>query len=187
MPVRLSRFKSIPHVLVLMVLSGMLLLASCHKGEFSVSQTIVQPFVELAAYPEPELDDDSNFASISSDDSTAPWAMGLSLYVFASVPSNDGLQMVVTSPGGSLSWSFVPSATVYEGSTYYGSSNIMMPDHVLLPKGTWSLGLLYKDGRTIDVSFEVSYTNVSDAIERSSGEVLPFFDTTSNLTVIQAR
>ena len=143
----------------LVFLCSFLLLASCHKGEFSVSQVIAQPYI------------------VSSDSS-----MGLSLYVSASVPSLDGMSMVVTDPSSNLTWSFTPSSVQYDGATYYGTSDIMMPHGSVLPEGSWNLEILYKDGRTLDLSFDVSYRDVEGALSRA-GE-LPAFDSTSNLTVL---
>lgn len=147
----------------LVSLCSFLLLASCHKGEFSVSQVMAQPY-------------------IVSSDSSGVLDMGLSLYVSASVPSLDGMSMVVTDPSSNLTWSFAPSEVQYDGTTYYGTSDIMMPHGSMLPEGSWNLEILYKDGRTLDLSFEVSYRDVEGALSRA-GE-LPAFDSTSNLTVL---
>lgn len=143
----------------LVFLCSFFLLASCHKGEFSVSQVIVQPYI------------------VASDVS-----MGLSLYVSASVPSLEGLSMVVTDPSSNLTWSFVPSSVQYDGAVYYGTSDILMPHGTTLPEGSWSLEILYKDGRTLDLSFDVSYRDADGALARA-GE-LPTFDSSSNLTVL---
>lgn len=143
----------------LVFLCSFFLLASCHKGEFSVSQVIAQPYI------------------VASDVS-----MGLSLYVSASVPSLEGLSMVVTDPSSNLTWSFVPSSVQYDGAVYYGTSDIIMPHGAPLPEGFWSLEILYKDGRTLDLSFDVSYRDVEGALSRA-GE-LPVFDSSSNLTVL---
>ena len=108
--------------------------------------------------------------------------MGLSLYVSASVPSLEGLSMVVTDPSSNLTWSFFPSSVQYDGAVYYGTSDILMPHGTTLPEGSWSLEILYKDGRTLDLSFDVSYRDVEGALSRA-GE-LPVFDSSSNLTVL---
>lgn len=147
----------------LVFLCSFFLLASCHKGEFSVSHVIAQPYV------------------VASDVSCIG-DMGLSLYVMASVPSLDGLTMVVTDPTSNLVWSFSPSKVEYEGAVYYGTSDILMPHGTTLPEGSWSLEILYKDGRTLDLSFDVSYRDVEGALSRA-GE-LPVFDSSSNLTVL---
>ena len=144
-------------------LCSLLLLASCHKGEFSVSQVMAQPY-------------------IVSSDSPGTFDMGLSLYVSASVPSLDGMSMVVTDPSSNLTWSFAPSSVQYDGTTCYGTSDIMMPHGSMLPEGSWNLEILYKDGRTLDLSFDVSYRDVEGALERA--EELPAFDSISNLTVL---
>ncbi len=147
----------------LVFLCSFFLLASCHKGEFSVSQVIAQPYIVASD------------VSSSSD-------MGLSLYVSASVPSLEGLSMVVTDPSSNLTWSFVPSSVQYDGAVYYGTSDILMPHGAPLPEGSWSLEILYKDGRTLDLSFDVSYRDADGALARA-GE-LPTFDSSSNLTVL---
>lgn len=143
----------------LVFLCSFFLLASCHKGAFSVSQVIAQPYI------------------VASNVS-----MGLSLYVSASVPSLEGLSMVVTDPSSNLTWSFVPSSVQYDGAVYYGTSDILMPHGAPLPEGSWSLEILYKDGRTLDLSFDVSYRDADGALARA-GE-LPTFDSSSNLTVL---
>lgn len=143
----------------LVFLCSFFLLASCHKGAFSVSHVIAQPYI------------------VASDVS-----MGLSLYVSASVPSLEGLSMVVTDPSSNLTWSFVPSSVQYDGAVYYGTSDILMPHGTTLPEGSWSLEILYKDGRTLDLSFDVSYRDADGALARA-GE-LPTFDSSSNLTVL---
>lgn len=96
--------------------------------------------------------------------------------------------MVVASPDGTLSWTFAPETVSYEGVEYYGSSNLMMPSGVVLPIGTWSLDVLYSDGRTLNLSFDVSYRDMEGAVERSQAPEaeLPFFDAPSNLTVLQS-
>ena len=152
-------------------------LLSCHKGEISVSQTLVQPYIVC---------EDTEYKSEGLNE-TVDWSMGLSLYISATVPSEDGLQMVVTDSTGSLSWTFTPSVTTYEDSTYYGTSNISMPKGVLLPQGNWSLELLYKDGQTLSLSFEVSYGSIEDALSLNStlsSSDKPFFDSISNLTIL---
>ena len=142
------------------------LFVSCHKGEFSVSQVLAQPYV------------------VASDVSCIG-DMGLSLYVMASIPSLDGLTMVVTDPASNLIWSFSPSKVEYEGAVYYGTSDILMPQGSFLPTGAWSLEIRYKDGRTLNFSFEVSYRDIEGAMERAEGSgELPVFDSSSNLTVI---
>ena len=143
----------------LVFLCSFFLLASCHKGAFSVSHVIAQPYI------------------VASDVS-----MGLSLYVSASVPSLEGLSMVVTDPSSNLTWSFVPSTVQKDGAVYYGTSDIIMPHGAPLPEGSWNLEILYKDGRTLDLSFDVSYRDVEGALSRA-GE-LPVFDSSSNLTVL---
>jgi len=162
-------------LLIFLTVVSVLGFSSCHKGTFSVSQTLVQPYIIC------EENQDG-----TSGDKSVVWSMGLSLYVHAFVPSENGLQMILTDPSGYLSWSFTPSSTTYDGVTYYGSSNIAMPSGALLPQGTWSLEILYKDGRTLELSFDVSYNSIDEALRLSSSlpaTEKPFFDATSNLTI----
>lgn len=176
-----SRFHLSCAVALIVAVVCLVLAASCHKGDFSASQIIPQPYIIA-----PNGDDAAEDTLVAELGSVP--SMGLSLYVRLSVPSNDGgLQMVVASPDGSLSWTFAPETVSYEGVEYYGSSNLMMPSGVALPVGTWSLDVLYSDGRTLNLSFDVSYRDVEGAVERSQAPEaeLPFFDAPSNLTVIQ--
>lgn len=136
------------------------LLASCHKGDFSISSTVAQPYVKVSG------------------------SMGLSLYVMGSVPSAEGLTMVATSPDGSFSWSVGAKEATIDGVTYYGYSSLDMPDTSYLPTGTWALALYYKDGRTLNLTFEVSYRDVAGALERNSLATEAVFDELSNLVVL---
>ncbi len=149
-----------------------LTLTSCHKGEFSVSQVIAQPYVVRANVQEAqEMQQNEN-----------SWTMGLSLYVHAVVSSPSDMQMVVTDPTSSLSWTFVPTSSTFDGVTYYGSSNIMLPQGIMLAQGTWNLEILYKDGRTFSFPFQVAYSNLENALDLET--LTPFYDATSNLTVL---
>lgn len=178
-----SRFRLSCAVAILAAAACLVLAASCHKGDFSAFQIIPQPYIIA-----PSGDDAAE--DVLGDELGGVPSMGLSLYVRLSVPSNDGggLQMVVASPDGSLSWTFAPETVSYEGVEYYGSSNLMMPSGVALPIGTWSLDVLYRDGRTLNLSFDVSYRDVEGAVERSQAPEaeLPFFDAPSNFTVLQS-
>ena len=136
------------------------MLSSCYKGDFSVSSVVAQPYVKASS------------------------SMGLSLYVTGSVPKEDGLTMVATSPDGSLSWSFTAEKAIVDEVTYYGCSNLAMPSSATLPTGLWSLTVYYKDGRTLDLTFEVTYRDVSGALERNSQATEAVFDEISNLVVL---
>lgn len=150
-------------VLIILAIS---LVPSCSKAEFSASNLQAQPYVRL-------------------DDK-----MGLSLYAIPSSGSKKKtdltVQMVVTSPDGNLSWSFEAAKVTYDKLTYYGSSDISMPDGMPLPKGKWSVDVINSDGSTVTLAFDVSYTDASMALENYSilGLDGPWFDEKSNLTVI---
>lgn len=150
-------------VLIILAIS---LVPSCSKAEFSASNLQAQPYVRLDG------------------------KMGLSLYAIPSSGSKKKtdltVQMVVTSPDGNLSWSFEAAKVTYDKLTYYGSSDISMPDGMPLPKGKWSVDVINSDGSTVTLSFDISYTDASMALENYSilGLDGPWFDEKSNLTVI---
>ena len=137
---------------------ALLFLTSCYKGSLEVSSLVAQPYVNASS-----------------------GSMGLSLYFTGSLPSENGLTMAVSSPDGVFSWTVVAKKAIVDNVAYYGSSNLAMPDGALLPTGVWSMKLYYKDGRTLDYSFEVNYRDVEGALERSSAYS---FDENSNLTVL---
>lgn len=150
-------------VLIILAIS---LVPSCSKAEFSASNLQAQPYVRRDG------------------------KMGLSLYAIPSSGSKKKtdltVQMVVTSPDGNLSWSFEAAKVTYDKLTYYGSSDISMPDGSPLPKGKWSVDVINSDGSTVTLAFDVSYTDASMALENYSilGLDGPWFDEKSNLTVI---
>lgn len=150
-------------ILIILVIS---LAVSCSKAEFSASNLQAQPYVRLDG------------------------RMGLSLYA---IPSSSAkkkadltVQMVVTSPDNSLTWSFEATKVTYDKLTYFGSSDISMPDGKPLPKGRWSVDVINSDGSTVTLLFDISYTDSSMALENYSifGSEGPWFDEKSNLTVI---
>lgn len=150
-------------VLIILAIS---LVPSCSKAEFSASNLQAQPYVRRDG------------------------KMGLSLYAIPSSGSKKKtdltVQMVVTSPDGNLSWSFEAAKVEYDKLTYYGRSDISMPDGMPLPKGKWSVDVINSDGSTVTLAFDVSYTDASMALENYSilGLDGPWFDEKSNLTVI---
>lgn len=144
-----------------LILALSVLLTSCYKGDFELSSIVAQPYVNASSK-----------------------AMGLSLYVTGSVPSEEGLTMVANSPDGSLSWTVTANQAIVDGVTYYGSSALSMPSGASLPTGLWTLTLYSKDGRTLKGTFEVSYRDLAGALERSSGISEAVFDEDSNLTVL---
>ncbi len=136
--------------------------ASCSKDDFSVSNLQAQPYIKENGQ------------------------MGLSLYVKTDAKSPETMQMLVKDPSGNLSWSFTVSEVDYEKETYYGSSDIAMPTGAVLPIGTWTLDLYFKDGSTRSMSFDVSYSDEGGAIERfqTQNTEEAWFDSDSNLTVL---
>ncbi len=140
---------------------ALLCCVSCYKGSFEASSIVAQPYVNASS-----------------------GEMGLSVYFTGVVPSDDGITMSVISPDGVFSWTIGANKTIVDNVSYYGCSSFAMPKEALLPTGQWSLKLYYKDGRTLDYSFEVSYRDVEGALERSASYSESFFDETSNLTVL---
>ncbi|MBR2282637.1 MAG: hypothetical protein IJ863_08450 [Spirochaetales bacterium] len=136
------------------------LAASCSKDGFSVDMLQAQPYVRQGGH------------------------MGLSLYVITDAKSPEAMQMVVRDPSGNLSWSFTVNEVSYEGQVYYGSSDITMPAGSALPTGTWSVDMYFRDGSTLNESFDVSYSDCEGAIERAQDVDEAWFDADSNLTVI---
>ena len=135
----------------------LLILTSCSGDSESVSGIYAQPYVR--------------------SDGT----MGLSLYMITSAEKDENVQMVVTGPDGNLSWRFNALESKFDGKTYRGSSDMIMPQGSRLPKGTWAVDVLFKDGTTITKSFDVSYKD-SFVIPDSLSEA--FFDSESNLTFL---
>ncbi len=140
---------------------ALLCCVSCYKGNFEVSNIVSQPYIDASSK-----------------------SMGLSVYFTGEVPSDDGITMTVTSPDDVFSWTIVVNKTIVDNVSYYGCSNLSMPNGALLPTGLWSLKLFYKDGRTLEYTFEVDYRDVEGALERSLSYSEPFFDENSNLTVL---
>ena len=136
---------------------ALIMAPSCSRDSNSVSGLQVQPYV-------------------SGDGS-----MGLSLYMMTSAKSDETLQMVVTSPDGHLSWSFNASFTNYAGTVYAGSPDIRMPKGSALPKGTWKVDVLFRDGTTITKDFIVNYED-SYVVPVDIEEAV--YDSSSNLTFL---
>ena len=145
----------------------LVLLVSCSKAEFTVTEIQAQPYVRTDGL------------------------MGLSLYVLPDF-SNLGkkaskdIQLSVRSPQGSLSWSINASRVNYDGLTYYGSSDIRMPEDLELPKGKWSVDVAFSDGSTVTLDFNVMYREPASALQRyaENKSAEPWFDEISNLTVV---
>lgn len=134
-----------------------ILAPSCSRDSNTVGALQVQPYVH------------------------ADGSMGLSLYMITSAKYDETLQMVVTSPDGHLSWGFNATFTNHSGTIYAGTSDIRMPGGSVLPKGTWKVDVLFRDGTTITKEFDVSYEDSYVVPENLEEGV---FDSSSNLTFI---
>jgi len=144
-------------VLVITAVLCLMLEVSCSRDKYSVWDIQAQPYVR-------------------SDGS-----MGLSLYMVSSSKTDETVQMVVNDPTGHLTWSFNSASARSGNTTYIGSSDIRMPAGSVLPKGTWSVDVLYKDGTTVSKQFDVSYED-SFMIPEILDEAV--FDSAVNLTFI---
>ncbi len=144
------------------LLALLLVAVSCTKSDFSVDDVHVQPYI------------------------TQGNQMGLSVFFLTKAKDPSSIQMSVKDPSGNLSWSMDVTKVQYDGSDYYGSSEIAMPYGVALPVGDWSADLLYKDGSTRTITFNVSYSDKEGALQRfySRDSEVSWFDVDSNLTVL---
>ena len=136
------------------------LIVSCERADIGVSMSEIQPFV------------------------TSSGQMGFSFYAYANLPSDDGNKIEIKSPSGRLSWNCELQAVTFDGAKYFGSSNFVMPPSANLENGSYSYLIVCKDGRTIEGTFSLRYQDKDGAIERSEGLKKPYFDTASNLTVL---
>ncbi len=141
----------------ILVIAFAILAPSCSRDKNTVSGLQVQPYVR------------------------ANGSMGLSLYMMTSAKSDETLQMSVTSPDGKLTWSFNAVLTSYDGTVYAGSPDIRMPEGCALPKGTWKVDVLFRDGTTITREFEVGYDDSYEIPEDLDEAV---YDEESNLTFL---
>lgn len=146
-------------ILILICLFAVFIV-SCERYDIGVSMSEIQPFV------------------------TSSGQMGFSFYVYANLPSDDGNKIEIKSPSGRLTWNSEIQTVNFEGTKYFGSSNFVMPLSADLENGTYSYIIICKDGRTIDGTFTLRYQDKSGAVERSEGLKKPYFDTASNLTVL---
>ena len=147
---------------VLLFLILLAFLVSCSKADFTVSSVQTQPYV------------------------CHDGRMGLSVYIIASQSDEGSVQFSIKDPSGKLSWSLGASKMVLDGMTYIGSSDICMPLGSPLPEGMWSLDVMYKDGTTVNRTFEVDYGDVNLAMERylEEGTSSAWYDSAENLTVL---
>ena len=143
--------------LVLIAVLCVLFTTSCSKDRNSVWDIQAQPYVRPDG------------------------SMGLSLYMISSSKTDETVQMVVKDPSGHLTWSFNAGSAKSGNTTYIGSSDIRMPAGSVLPKGPWSVDVLYKNGTTVTEKFDVSYED-SFVIPGNLDEAV--FDSVSNLTFI---
>lgn len=158
--------KSRALVLAFILLLFTLVFASCTKTEYKVSDVQAQAYVRTDG------------------------VMGLSLYVLPKVSGSDkkidSVQFSVKSPDGNLSWSLSASKVNYDKLTYYGSSDICMPQGLDLPKGLWTVDVVFSDGSAVNQTFTVSYSDKDSALSRYAelGSTDPWFDEKTNITVI---
>ena len=147
---------------VLLFLVILLVFVSCSKEDFTVSSVQTQSYV------------------------CHDGRMGLSVYIIASQSDEGSVQFSIKDPSGTLSWSLTASKTVLDGMTYLGSSDVCMPLGSPLPEGTWSLDVMYKDGTTVNRTFEVDYGDVYAAMEHfeAEGTSSAWYDSAENLTVL---
>lgn len=136
----------------------LLVVSSCYKENFSVNFIHPQAFI------------------------TQSGQMGISFYVQAVLPK-EGTKCEITSPDGVLTWTVNLKNVRKDAVSYYGSSDIMMPDLNVLPCGTYSYVIICKDGRTSEGTFNIQY-DATDVLERTSATEKPFYDELSHLTVI---
>ena len=146
-----------PTVIVIILILCVIFTASCTKDSKSVWDIQAQPYVR--------------------SDGT----MGLSLYMISSSEADETVQMVVEDPSGHLSWSFNAVPARFGSTIYIGSPDIRMPAGSYLPKGKWSVDVLYRDGTTVTREFDVSYED-SFEIPGDLGEAV--FDPETNLTFV---
>jgi len=147
------------HIAAAILITALVILApSCSRDSNTVSGLQVQPYVR-----------------ISDGD------MGLSLYMMTSTDSDDTLQMVVTSPDGRLTWTFSARYTNFAGTVYAGNPDIRMPAGASLPKGTWKVDVLFRDGTTITKDFAVDYEDAYVVPENLEEAV---YDSSSNITFL---
>ena len=147
---------------VLLFLVILLVFVSCSKEDFTISSVQTQSYV------------------------CHDGRMGLSVYIIASQSDEGSVQFSIKDPSGTLSWSLTASKTVLDGMTYLGSSDVCMPLGSPLPEGTWSLDVMYKDGTTVNRTFEVDYGDVYAAMEHfeAEGTSSAWYDSAENLTVL---
>ena len=144
-------------VIVIILILCVIFTASCSKDSKSVWDIQAQPYVR--------------------SDGT----MGLCLYMVSSSEADETVQMVVEDPSGHLSWSFNAVPARFGSTIYIGSPDIRMPAGFRLPKGTWSVDVLFRDGTTVTRQFEVSYEDsfvIPEDLEKA------VFDSESNLTFV---
>lgn len=88
---------------------------------------------------------------------------GLSVWLTASVPSEEGLKIVLTSPDGALSWTTAAEKDKFDSLTYYGCADFAMPANTELPSGMWKVELICRDGQVSESSFFIDYKKPSNS------------------------
>lgn len=133
------------------VLLLLLVLVSCQRNEFTIRSIEIQPYVLRDGH------------------------MGLSVFAM----TEDDISIEVTDPSGDLTWRPQTTQTVFNGSPYRGSADMIMPLGVPLPKGQWLLKLIRKDGRVIEQTFDISYREPQ---EDFAAPGMTIYDGGTNLT-----
>ena len=146
--------KLIPSILLAVFL---ILSVSCNRSDINVVSTAVSPYV------------------IKKDG-----RMGVAVY-FNLEGYENASTLELHSPDGFV-WSLPVSESELSGLKYTGSADAVMPLGLDLPQGKWSYVLIFKDGRTDEGTFEISYTDKEGALERAGSEA--GFDAISNLNVL---
>lgn len=129
----------------------LLVLVSCARNEFTISSMEIQPYVLRDGH------------------------MGLSVFAM----TEDDISIEVTDPSGDLTWRPQTTQTVFNGSPYRGSADMIMPLGVPLPKGQWLLKLIRKDGRVIEQTFDIYYREPQ---EDFAAPGMTIYDGGTNLT-----
>lgn len=140
-----------------------LLVPSCSKEEHGAEGLVVQPYVFTDG------------------------RMGLSVFFLEDGSGDSSVQLRLTSPDGNLVWNLTAQKQVFDGVSYLGSSDAVMPEGSEgLGKGTWRLEVIFKDGTVLERTFSVSYGDAAKAIASyiEAGGTDAVYDVDENLTVL---
>ena len=146
-------------VKLILILVFLLCFVSCDRNDIEVNDLQTQAYI------------------------TKSGRMGFSFYANGVFSSDSGNRVKITSPDGNFTWYGNMSPVEFEKVKYYGSGDFSMPEGIPLPTGTYNYTIICKDGRTIEHSFSVYYTDKDGALERCTD--VPYYDSVSNLTVVR--